>query len=342
MNHLSSRIAQSGRTIIELLIAMTIGLVIVIGVSSLYLSSSGISRTANQISTTEQAAQLALLIIGDSLKIAGYGEIIGSDFAGQGQTLMDGTHLRGCTGAQFNNPFPAYATPPAPPTPPDLTCGIASGGDAVYVRYQAAPVVAVMPAADVTRNTFNDCGASTANQNQVLASAQLRAGAGMVRPIVTNVFQLDAVNNNLDCAGYGAAAFQTLLQNVVEFRVFYRFDDVAQTLGASGVTNAVPFGGSIRSAFDINSIVVPPGSIDPWNYVVAAIVCITVQTDEGGVSTSPTNTTASRCPLTPAEAESGLNLTTLLPTTDGRIRRTFSQVFTVRARATPTPSILGP
>ena len=65
-----SRVSQTGRTLIELVIAMAIGLIIVIGVSSLYLSSSGISRTANQLSTTEQAGQLALLIIGDSLKRA--------------------------------------------------------------------------------------------------------------------------------------------------------------------------------------------------------------------------------------------------------------------------------
>ncbi len=59
------RFLQQGRTLIELIIAMTIGLVIVIGVSSLYISSSGISRTANQVSTTEQAGQLAMLLIGE-------------------------------------------------------------------------------------------------------------------------------------------------------------------------------------------------------------------------------------------------------------------------------------
>ena len=70
------RFLQQGRTLIELIIAMTIGLVIVIGVSSLYISSSGISRTANQVSTTEQAGQLAMLLIGESLKLSAYGEIL--------------------------------------------------------------------------------------------------------------------------------------------------------------------------------------------------------------------------------------------------------------------------
>lgn len=335
MNPLTTRIAQCGRTLIELLIAMIIGLVIVAGVSSLYLSSSGVSRTANQISTAEQAGQLALLMIGDSLKLAAYGEIIGSDFAGQGQTLMDGIHLRGCSNAQFATPFPAYVAPPNSQTPPNLNCTVAAGGDALYVRYQGAPVVQKMQGVDLTRIALNDCGASQLNQAEVLSSAQMRAGVGLVRPIVTNVFRFDALAGTLDCAGYGATAFMPLLNNVVEFKVFYRFDDAAQTAGASGVTNAVPFGGSIRDATYINGLA---GTVDPWNYVVAVMVCITVKTDQGGLSTAPTNTTAPTCPVTAAEAETGLNLVKTV--NDGSIHRTFSQVFTVRARATPTPSIL--
>ena len=332
---LVARASQAGRTLIELVIAMAIGLVIVVGVSSLYLSSSGISRTSNQISTAEQGGQLALLLIGDSMKRAAYGEIIGSDYASQGQTLMDGVHLAGCTGTTFTDTFPEYVAPPAPHTPPDLTCGVASGGDSIYVRYQGAPVVAQMLPAAAAAISIRDCGASFVNQNQVLFSQQLRAGAGMQRPIVTNVFRRDPVNNTLDCAGYGAAAFQTLLQNVVEFRVFYRFDDAAYAAGSSGVTNAVPFGGSIRDAAAINALA---GAVDPWNYVVAAMVCLTVQTDEIGVGTSATNVTVPTCPANAAQAETGLGLVTT--TNDGRIRRTFSQVFTLRNRATPSPSIL--
>ena len=128
------RSSQVGRTLIELVIAMTIGLVIVIGVSSLYLSSSGLSRTSNQISTAEQGGQLALLLIGDSMKRAAYGEIIGSDYASQGQTLMDGVHLAGCTGTTFTDPFPAYVAPPAPQTPPDLNCTGARRGRRLHLR----------------------------------------------------------------------------------------------------------------------------------------------------------------------------------------------------------------
>ena len=88
----------------------------------------------------------------------------------------------------------------------------------------------------------------------------------------------------LDCAGYGNnGAFGTLLQNVTEFKVFYRFDDAAQLIGTSGVTNAVPFGNSIRDAAYIDGL----GGVDPWNYVVAVIVCVTVQTDQAGDGERP-------------------------------------------------------
>jgi hypothetical protein len=272
-------------------------------------------------------------MIGDTLKRAAYGEIIGSDFAAQGQTLMDGVHLRGCTGTQFTDPFPLYVMPPNPQTPPDLSCTVASGGDALYVRYQGGPVIAQMTPAAAAAISLRDCTASLLNRDEVLSSQQLRAGAGLQRPIVTNVFVRDPVNDTLDCRGYGGGAYMTLLRDVTEFRVFYRFDDQAYAAGSSGVTNAVPFGGSIRDAAFINAL---PAAIDPWNYVVAVMVCLTVRTDEVGTAIS--GNVVSRCPVTAAEAEAGLGLTAVVA--DGRIRRTFSQVFTVRNRATPSPSIL--
>ena len=106
----------------------------------------------------------------------------------------------------------------------------------------------------------------------------------------------------------------------------------------TALSNAAPFGGSIRDAAYIKTL--EGGVIDPWNYVVAILVCLTITTDEQGTGATTVNTRASRCPNDAGEAETGLDLFT--STSDGRIRRTFSQVFTVRARATPSPSLLGP
>ena len=122
---------------------------------------------ANQVSTIEQAGQLVLLVIGDSLKMAGYGEIRGSNFAGRSATLMDGAYLRGCTGTTFADPFPPYnGIPPLIQTPPDLTCSVPSAGDSLYVRFQAGPVIANMLPAEEDRIRLRDCLASTAAQDQ--------------------------------------------------------------------------------------------------------------------------------------------------------------------------------
>ncbi len=333
--------AQAGRTLIELVIAIAIGLVIVMGVSALYFSSSGISRTANQISTAEQGGQLALLMIGDSLKLAGYGEIVGSDFEARDQTLFDGAHVRGCTGRRFVDPIPAYTYVAGTYTPvpaPDLSCGGAAvAGDALFVRFQAEPILAVMTPAESDRISIRDCLAQRvdARQLQAIDPAQLgRPGSGRTRRMIVNVFQLDPVNNTLDCRGNGAAAFQTILNDVEEFRVFYRFDDAAFAAGAAGFTNAAPLGGSVRDAAFINGLA---GVVDPWNYVVAVNVCLTVRTTEMGHSTTGGAVPTSRCPATAAEAETGLALTAAR--TDGRLRRTFSHIFTLRSRATASPSL---
>ncbi len=97
---------------------------------------------------------------------------------------MDGVHLRGCTGTRSSpTPFPAYVAPPAAAdTARTSAARWRRGGDALYVRYQAAPVVAQMLPADGGRHITADCAASTANQNEVLSSPQLRAGVGLERP----------------------------------------------------------------------------------------------------------------------------------------------------------------
>jgi Tfp pilus assembly protein PilW len=332
MHTASARARRMGRTLIELVIAMAIGLLIVIALSSLFLASSQASRVAQQVSSVEQAGQLALLMIGDLLKPAGYGEIVGSDFTGDGQTLMDGVHLRGCTGRQFDAPLPAYVAPPGSPIRPDLTCTRAIAGDSLYVRYQAGPAAAEMLPTEAGRITMRDCLSQSAYQHEVLATPG-RPGSGRTRPMAFSVLRLDAVNRTLDCRGNGGTTYQALARDVVEFRLFYRFDDAAYGAAKSGITHAAPMGASVRDAAFING---QSGPVDPWNYVVAVMACLTIQTSESGTGSASTSE-APRCPDDAAEAETGVALTTTVP--DGRIRRSFSGVFTIRSRATASPSI---
>lgn len=314
-----------GRTLIELIIAMAISLVIVAGVSALYLSSSGVSRVASQAGTATESAHVALTMIGGAVRLAGYGEILGSDHSSQGQTLFDGAHIRGCTGGRFTDPFA---------NPPDFTCVAGGVGDALFVRFQARPAVAVMSDAERDRVTMADCvgDSNPANQDEVLDPTTMRAGAGMTRRMVESLFAINGAGTSLNCTGNGGGGNQPLVDNVIDFRLFYRFDDAAHLAGAAGFTNAAPLGGSIHDAAFINGLA---GAVDPWNYVVAVIACITVRANEQGVLTQPVN--APRCPADEAEASTGVALTTA--GTVNELRRTYTQVITVRSRATANPSL---
>jgi hypothetical protein len=204
------------------------------------------------------------------------------------------------------------------------------------VRYQARPVVAEMLAASADRAELRDCLQQDA-RDEVTDPAV--AGGGLQRLMVTNVFQYNPVAQTLVCSGVGnPGVFMVLVSNVEEFAVFYRFDDAGFTLGTSNSeTNASPIGGSFRTATEINAL--GGGAVDPWQHIVAVVVCMTIATDEQGVSVATVNNAVSRCPNTALEAETGLNLTRALPTTDGRVRRTYMQTFTVRAKATAVPNL---
>lgn len=326
-----STLRSHGRTLIELLIAMAISLVIIAGVSSLYLSSSGVSRLAGEAGTAEESGQIAMYVIGGAVRMAGYGEILGSDYGSQNQTLFDGAYVRGCTNSRFAVPLPM--------TPLQFPCSVAGAQDALYVRFQARPQVAAISDVERDRVALADCVGNQTPADETIDPLSGRAGAGVPRRMVTNVFALApnaAGALALYCNGSGGAGNLPLVENVVEFKVFYRLDDAAYFAGAGGATNAAPLGGSVRDAAFINGL--SAAIVDPWNYVVAVVVCVTVATNEGGVATSlPPNSTPT-CPVTPAQASTGLALTGPNPP-GGVLHRSYSQVFTIRSHATATPSL---
>jgi len=316
-----------GRTLIELIIAMAIGLVILIGVGTLYMSSSGVSRVATQLGTAEDTGRVVMHLIGIGLKAGGYGEIIGSDYSARSQTLFDGPAVRGCSNSRLLDPFN--------PTTPDYNCGavVPGSGDQVLFRFQGRHSIAQMSDPQRDAAALPDCiGASNANQDLTINSATPRPGIGTQRRLVESVFALDAAQNELECVGNGnPGVSEVIVSDVVDFTVFYRFDNAGYDLSLGSSTNYSPVGGTILSAASINLL-----AGEPWNHVVAAIVCITVASREQGTSIE-TAGQVSRCARTQAEAQAGTPLTEASP--NGAIRRTFTEVLTVRSLATGSPSI---
>lgn len=316
---------QGGRTLIELMISMAIGLAITAAVSGAYLSTASTARVAGEMASMADTGQISMLMIGDSIRQAGYGEIIGSDVsfgaanidAYRSQTLFGGgAHIAGCSGARF-----ADDTSNAP------VCGAVSdvNFDSLMVRFQGDTAVA--PA----QGRIDDClgrqvplEALPVNHLGLLRTAS--------RPMVQNVYF--GTNNGLSCRGNGRAttlaAFgdaQQLVSNVEQFKVFYGFDDIRYT-------NANTAGGaSMRSMRDADYLNARPGA---WDYVVTVHVCMVIRSDPdagGGISMRAAYQYTS-CPMNPAEASGAMPVK---QAEDSAVRRTYNQVFTVRSRSTANP-----
>jgi type IV pilus assembly protein PilW len=320
-------VLQSGRTIVELMISITIGLAVTAAVASAYLSTTQAARVSTELSGMSDTGQIALWMIGDPIRQAGYGEIVGSDLAmGPGdvgayrsQTLFAaGAHLIGCSGSRFVDETQATPVCGAGPDP---------NFDALMVRSQGD---AVLPPA---QGAIPDCQ-GTAVPLEMLPAAHAGTARVASRPMVQNVYW--GANGALLCRGNGRAleadAFppaQQMVANIEQFKVFYGFDDVryANPGGTAGASAR-----SIRDANFINDL---PPATSPWDFVVAVHVCMVMRSppDNPGLSASVTQNYA-RCPANAAEAEAGLPAATA---TDRALRKTYAQVFTVRSRATANP-----
>lgn len=87
--------AQRGLTLVELMIALTIGLVLLLVIGTVYLSSRQTFRVQEDNARIQEGGRFALEIIGRSLKQAGYADI---PFTGL-KVAFTGTAINGTNGA---------------------------------------------------------------------------------------------------------------------------------------------------------------------------------------------------------------------------------------------------
>ncbi len=309
-------VKQSGRTIVELMVALAIALLLLLGITAIYSSSSQTGRLANSMGAMGEDASLAVFLVGQSVKRAGYGEIIGTDFIATNQTLFDFPHLRGCNNGTF-----------ADPAAGDFTCVASGSNDTLLVQFQSDSLLAS------PQRVTNNCVGSAATTQQI--SQSTHPGYKQDVPIVTNVFAL--ANEKLTCSGNNSNAL-AMATNIEQFKVFYGFDEAAATAALAGKLSISPGASKIVDAAFIRALEPGFSGLDssPWDYVIAVHVCAVAKTRDKGVTTQTTQTYQS-CPSNTTEVLSGVGPT--LSATDGAIRKVYRQVFTVRARATQSPAI---
>ena len=317
--------AQAGRTLVELMVAIALGLLILLGVGGLYVSSQQSTRAATNVASADNTGQVALSLIGYSIRRAGFSELAAAISAGSGggedrraSLAYQGQSIRGCSGAGFVSNNPANA------------CGTASTGapDSLAMWFQAENALGAAQGGGATA----DCAGNVPGFTAVGLGPSL---PGSLR-VAQNLYYVDSTNATLMCRGGTVNAPGTatpILNGVEDFKVFYGFD------GASYSAPAVPGNPaplSVRTAAEMATLTDPTANLTAWDYVVSVTICILVRTEDAGVSSQGATATYQPCPQTSREA-AGLDAIAAATSTDGRIRRAIVQTFSVRSATRPSP-----
>lgn len=271
LNYDKKRLA--GRSLVELMIAITIGLFILIAVSALFLSNSQTSRTSDDKSRLEDEGRLALNLITFHLRMAGYGPLLSA--IQNNQTLSFGTKftkpigyplgiqpnpVEGCSGG-FSNPATAA-----------IACTGGTTPDSIAIRYVV--------------DLFNT---NVTNSGVPAPTDCLGQRITAVSSIVENRF---FIRNNpttgrseLYCIGNGntpdfadfTGTAQPIAENVIDMRITYG------TAGIDPVTGDIST--TVNRAFaDANTVTTFPRQ---WLSVLSVNVCLVVQSANNNVTTRP-------------------------------------------------------
>jgi len=325
---------MAGRTLIELLVAIGLGLLILLGVGSLFIGANQSSRVASSIASSEETGQAVLGIMGAAIQRAGYSEIVGATIGRppRAALLYSGPYVQGCT----NGTFQVDGTgQPVLDANGNFNCVAGGTSDSLAVVFQADNVIAA------AQGVAADClgqAAPLVNVTDPDYQLLLPAAAGGQMPLVRNLYDLaipgGTTLGNLRCRGNGNAATpQALMGNVEQLKVFFGYDDDAQANPAL-LSTTNPVARTFRTAGYINGLAMPAG-MSAWDFVVTVYVCVLVASDERGTTTQATYTP---CPQTPGQADgTAANPPIAPPVADGRVRRAYAQIFSVRSRTAPAP-----
>lgn len=257
---------ERGRTLIEVMVAIAIGLMITAGVISIYGANRQTYRASSDMQRVQAAGQLALDRLAYQIRMAGFGQLAGDISRDARPSSFTGEALVACSGGFAN------------PVAPTAACSNdATKPDALRIRYQ------VEGAAVAGSGENRDCLGEDVPDVAGIRTAENRFYIATSNGVPT-----------LMCAGNGLNP-APLIPNVEDLQVRLRIGD--------------PFGRAEQS--------VDPQGFTDWERVLGVEVCVQVVSESTGLTTG--TQAGTRC-------DGGA-----FPN-DGRLRRTFTQVVTLRNR----------
>lgn len=277
-----SRRSQRGLSLVELMIALTIGLFLMGAVGIIYVNTATTSRGSTLESQMNEDAALALELLQQQIRLTGFSNV---DTA-SGNRLFPGQAVRGCDGGFTDND--------AGTSFDDLACNAdGDGPDALAVRYEASLL-----------NSQSAGGAPGNCAHQGLAQWDATAAGATIN----NIFLADnryyiandvdgtpslfcqgrvgepgAANEGPAGTGYGAAT--ALIPNIEDMQVQYAVTafptvgdplphQVAGYANANEETDATDASPRFPALEDLTIPAGTPADINNWSRVAAVRICL--------------------------------------------------------------------
>jgi type IV pilus assembly protein PilW len=325
---------DAGYSIVELMVAMSIGLVITGAIGSLYVGSRQTFVMQNDASQLQDTSRAAFDILGYHLRQAGFVDV--ADDSNRLKILLNaGSHdwlqkrdptnkkdmiatffdssapyvgiqaIKGCDGlpASLSNLKPPWA------------CG-STGASSVIVSYQALPTdidgKTVRPA-NTYLDTLGAYNATTGVGGDCGAKDVAGGSANPKGPLAINLFYVDAASSRLKCVGSGdPASPRVIAEGVEDMALLYGITPTLLT--ASDPMDA--YAGRYVSASNVTD----------WSKVLSVRVCLQIASPSKNMASSVASYTncwgASQ------------------PQSDGKIRQMHRATFSLRNNVLTSPDAL--
>jgi type IV pilus assembly protein PilW len=322
---------QHGFSLVELMVAVTIGLMLTLAVASLFVVNKRTFRTQDDASRLEESSRAAFDILGYHIRLAGFVDasddpnMIGTllnaswnqnrktnpdlvaQFFGAAAPYVGLTAIRGCDGT-FDS---TTAVAPA------CTAGAV---DSIMVAYQARPsTVGAATTVRTTLNAYQDTlgayNAATGQGGDCGGLDVAGATANPSGPLAINRFYLDAATQRLMCIGNGDPTKpRPIAEGVEAMQILY---GIVPT--AASTTQPDAFAGRYVTAANVTN----------WAQVLAVRVCLQIAQPTQNIATD-----------VPGYTQCDGTVVTSASQTDGKIRRVFRATFALRNIVLTAPDAL--
>ncbi|MDZ7811905.1 MAG: PilW family protein [Ideonella sp.] len=319
---------SQGMTLIELMVALLLGLLVAAAALATFMSASQMARSMRGATVVNDSGQSVLSYLSQQLRNAGHLDLLGQE--GQWGVLQrldsqavpstgDGSLLAQALTLNYPGLFALHGCSHAYSQPSQLlNYACAAGGNNLAASLTVAYQVLTNPEgwlAPSLISTFNtkrgfqtDCGGrGTRASDNALASPSGDA--------VLNRYYLDAANRRLMCVGNGdpGQAVQ-IAADVEQFQVLY---GVAQADTGTGELLQ-----NYHSAEQVNAMV------NGWSSVIAVQVCVLAAADPGTTPSGTSNVFNVDCAGQPVQ------------TADGRMRRAHRSIINLRSASRSATPLL--